>query len=266
MRFYASVGEAIAGSRQLVYDHGVEVDAGHWQGQKTEGHPSLVTKELLNHEFVCPMPQTVPEMVDQINPNLPWADMHFAERVSMMPQNPDPSYTEWPWWRGQESSKQAGDGEQFTHTYSERFWPKYANYEMDIAVGPNARTGIRYRYGDMNDLVGLLIREPYTRQAYMPIFFPEDTGAHHGGRIPCTLGYHFMLRQDRLLLWYHLRSCDYVRHFRDDVYLAIRLARFILDELQLVTSADSPWQSAQMGMFHFCSYSFHYHKGDEHLV
>ena len=30
------------------------------------------------------------------------------------------------------------------------------------------------------DVIDLLEREPFTRQAYLPIWFPEDTGAFHG--------------------------------------------------------------------------------------
>jgi thymidylate synthase len=91
--------------------------------------------------------------------------------------------------------------------------------------------GIRYQYGDLNDVVEQLRRDESTRQAYLPIFFPEDTGAVHGGRVPCTLGYLFVMRYGFLHCTYYIRSCDFFRHFRDDVYLACRLTLWMTDQL-----------------------------------
>ena len=92
--------------------------------------------------------------------------------------------------------------------------------------------GIREPYGDLGDVVSLLKREPHTRQAYLPIFFPEDTGAVHGGRIPCSLGYHFIQRDGFLHVSYQLRSCDIYRHMRDDIYLTSRLLLWVLNEVR----------------------------------
>jgi len=158
----------------------------------------------------------------------------------------------------------------FTHTYQERFWPK--DYERKT-LGYDAnriqkRRGIRYEWGDLSDVVEHLLNEPFTRQAYLPIFFPEDTGAKHGGRIPCTLGYHFMLRGHRMHCWYDIRSCDAVRHFRDDVYLTCRLVYWVLDQLARLEAGRKPhrapyWRDVRPGTLYFCAHSFHYHKGDE---
>ena len=173
--------------------------------------------------------------VADIKPDLPWADDHFAERVSGIPHNPPPSEAWWPHATSNDTFKTAGD--KFSHTYPERFWPIQAgtkNFEK-----PNM--GIRFRYGDLNDLIKLLVKEPLTRQAYLPIFFPEDTGAHHGQRIPCTLGYHFIRRGDYLHVVYYIRSCDFVRHFRNDIYLTVRLLLWVLEQTK--------WQNVSPGTF-----------------
>lgn len=254
---YADFGTMRTAMRLLLMRQGRLVDAGSWQGHSTEGRPSMQTIEVLNPTFRVGMQRPteaaeklIPRWVGELNPNLPWADKHFFERVGGVPRNPDPSYDEWPWWKGQDVAKQAGGG-QFTHTYSERFWP------------PRNRVGVRYRLCDLEDLLNLLIKNPHTRQAYLPIFFPEDTGAIHGGRTPCTLGYHFMVRDNQLHLWYHIRSCDYVRHFRDDVYLALRLALWVL---QVLRRRDSTWLAVSLGMFHFTAFSMHYHVADSKYV
>jgi hypothetical protein len=280
-------------SIHLLNQYGVEVDTGHWQGVPTEGKPDLVTKELMNLTFEVPMPLSADELIGsfdgltQLIPNLPWAENHFQERVSRVPSNPGEEYKNWPWWRGQGVEAMTHEGVDegeglhmkpiFTHTYQERFWPKQAGNWKYIKRDEQGRGthGIRYPYGDLDDVVNLLRREPFTRQATLPIFFPEDTGAVHGGRIPCTLHYHFLRRGDHLNLWYAIRSCDAVRHFHDDLYLAVRLCQWVLRELTErsvyhaddgTSGYDDDWYMVEPGMLHFTAYSFHVHKGDIHLL
>jgi thymidylate synthase len=260
---------------------GQEVDSGRWQGIPTEGKPDLRTKEILDLHFAVNLERAswygeedsdyTDTIARELKPNLPWADEHFAERVGGVPMNPDPSYKRWPWWKGQDAETKRDN--KFTHTYSERFWPRYAG-EGD--EGPyrtfegRDNFGIRYEYGDYNDLLDLLAREPYTRQAYLPIFFPEDTGAVHRGRIPCSLGYHFLLRGGRLSCWYEIRSCDAVRHFRDDLYLAVRLVAHTIETLaQRALREDfehRTWIDVDPGLLYFTAHSFHVHQGDLHRL
>jgi thymidylate synthase len=125
----------------------------------------------------------------------------------------------------------------------ERFWPKHAG-EDGIKQMPNK--GIRYIYGDFQDLINLLKREPSTRQAYLPIWFPEDTGALHNGRVPCTIGYWFVKRHGALHVTYHIRACDFIRHFRDDIYLCACLVQYLLSELSY--EGNSEWNTVSPGM------------------
>lgn len=207
------------------------VDVGSWHSQKTKGNPLLVTMELTWINFNTKIPTSVRQLQQDMQPNLPWAETHFSERVSGEPLNPPPSHVDWPWAHGTHQDKD----EKFSHTYPERFWPKFANVggphwdsKRVVAVPHN---GIRFEYGDLEDVVQLMIAEPYTRQAYLPVFFPEDTGGQTRlkERIPCSMGYHFLTRDDPTTgqpvmdCGYTMRSCDFVRHFRDDVYMAGRL-------------------------------------------
>jgi len=234
---------------------GQVVDPGHWQGVPTEHHPEMVTKEILDGRFSAPIPTTAAALAEATKCNMPWAEDEFQERVGGEPHNPHRSMSHWPWWRGQID-------EQMSHTYSERFWPSV--YYGD--EGTNYfHTGIRYRFGDLQDVLNLLEDHPYTRQATFPIFFPEDTGAVHGGRIPCTLHYHFLMRHNKLHLWYAIRSCDAVRHFRDDVYMAGRLMQWVLEELWS-REKNSLWLDVHPGELRFTAYSFHVHRADEHLL
>lgn len=271
MSRYKTVGDAIDNSITYLKHDGQEVDAGHWQGVPTLGKPDLVTRELLSLSWSAPMPLSYEEAQGLIRPSSPWAELEHRERVGAEPRNPHQSLEHWPWWQGQEG-KTMFEG-MFSHTYSERMWPKTAGGGATGNFAGGQNHGIRYKYGDLGDLLQLLDREPQTRQAYLPIFFPEDTGAEHGGRIPCTLGYHFMLRNQKLHLWYDIRSCDAVRHFRDDVYLAVRLCHWVLEELVAhdfsLASIDpmagtKGWIDVAPGVLTFNAHSFHYHMGDAH--
>jgi len=243
--------EAILSSLQCLYEAGVAVDAGHWQGYETKGRPDLMTRELLNLTFSCQIPATSDSAAALTRCSMPWAEEEFNERVGGTPHNPHQSLPLWPWWNNQIETP-------FTHTYSERFWP------TRVGVARPAG-GLRYAFGDLGDVIELLHKYPHTRQATLPIFFPEDTGAVHGGRIPCTLSYHFLLRGDSLHMWYAIRSCDAVRHFRDDVYMAMRLCQWVVEQLMVRNNdyeAQEFWEGVAPGVLNFTAYSFHAHAGD----
>jgi hypothetical protein len=222
---------------------------GEVHAMDTSASPVHATRELLNVSLVFDVPGADHTDIrggtwaELVRPNLPWAEEHFRERVSGVPYNPAPSHVRWPW--AQHNAKHQDGAQQFSHTYPERFWPKHAHQhkvprgEMHNQTCDGLR-GIRYAYGDLMDVVDLLDRSLYTRQAYLPVWFPEDTGSQEQVRVPCTLGYHFIVRPqagsgqapiDRLHMVYYIRSCDYVRHFRDDIYMAGRLAQWMAEML-----------------------------------
>jgi len=209
-----------------------------WQGQDVTNNPAMATLELERVTLELGMVWG-DEARQVIEPNLPWADDHFAERVSGFPLNPPPSAATWPF--AQRGHTDHTDGaKQFSHTYPERFWPKHAGHSPSLCSKGDTEDpkdnsfcdfdvhfGIRYHWGDLYDIVELLKRDDQTRQAYLPVWFPEDTGTVKGQRVPCTLGYHFMVRHGKMHIIYYMRSCDFIRHFPDDVYLAMRLAEWV---------------------------------------
>lgn len=229
-----------------------QVDVGTWQSQDISDKPMMITHELQDVHLSFQMPSTQTQLVYDVKPSIPWAEDHFQERVSGLPLNPPPSEAWWPY--AQQGNAEHKNGQFFSHTYPERFWPRRAN----ILTKPYMdNRGIRYQYGDLGDLVALLKQEPYTRQAYLPVWFPEDTGNVPNVRVPCTLGYHFMFRNNKLTLNYFIRSCDFVRHFRDDVYMAIRLVEWVIN------SVWGPEATGEMmGKFNMIIPSLHCFAGD----
>lgn len=240
------------------------VDVGEWQSMDISDKPMLVTHELRHVRIGWDlMPTTVEHAQEVIKPNLPWAEDHFLERVGGEPLNPPPSHQWWPF--AQKNNEEHTEGGKFSHTYPERFWPKYAG-ETWRMIDSFSHTGIRYDYGDLQDVVMQLVRNPLTRQAYLPVWFPEDTGAVDGQRVPCTLGYHFLIRNGRLDISYSIRSCDFLRHWADDVYMAVRLAQWMRDQLRIIGyTKEIPSivdRSIEVGEFIMNIGSLHVFEGD----
>lgn len=251
--------------------HSRTVETKRWQS--TDLNPNaLRMKEICHEQIELKVPDTLDELRSIVKPFLPWADNHFEqERISGQPINPGETYKE---WRYPASAAQHTDF-QFSHSYAERYWPTYAGKTPggritteDHPLGePN--TGIRHSYGDLMDLVYLLIDDPFTRQAYLPIFFPEDLkAARKKERIPCTLGYHFIQRDGYLDVVYPMRSCDFVRHFRDDVYLTARLLLWVRRMAEKIAKARHNeeakkfWSEVKPGILRMYISSLHCFESD----
>jgi len=227
------------------------IHTGSWHRIDTSHSPAHATYELTDVTVSLKVPAKLSRLQDELKPDLPWADDHFLERIGGIPLNPPPSHTIWP--HGQFNGRHLTEG-RFSHTYPERYWPRHAGivtcHESYTGSGYDdmepvdqygqtdsgrqvceGRFGIRYQYGDLNDMIRLLKRERLTRQAYLPVWFPEDTGVVENQRVPCTLGYHFLVRNNQLSCRYYMRSCDIYRHFTNDVYLTARLMQYIAGEL-----------------------------------
>lgn len=241
-----------------------------WQGVDTSSRPEMATHELAHHLFKADMPTEELEYYrEQIKPNLPWADNHFEERVCGYPINPGLHWQHWPY--AHSAGKFLTDG-KFNHNYMERYWPRWAGStnlptanvgEWGDALNNNGpyhpHEGIYHEYGDLGHVVAQLVREPLTRQAILPVFFPEDTGARHGGRVPCSLFYQFFMREQRMDITYMLRSCDLKRHFRDDIYMTARLLLWVLQECR---KQSSVWQDITPGKFTMLITSLHVFRND----
>jgi hypothetical protein len=230
-------------TKSRLFDFGYEIQTERWQGKIIKESESHKMIELLNHSFICAISPDITELQSEIKPNLPWADVHFGERVSGIPYNPPPSHEIWPFT--QKNNTEFRKESKFSHTYPERIWPKHHIDSEGNIINMEPINGYRFQYGDFSDVVRLLMREPFTRQAVLPIFFPEDTGCVHGERIPCTLFYHFIRRGDFLHVVYSIRSCDFFRHFRDDIYLCCRKLFWVLELLKKLSPEE--WANVRPG-------------------
>lgn len=234
--------EMIKLAHQRLYNYGQIVETDTWQG-KDDGFKFI---ELLFLGMESPMAQNKEESELLCNPLQPWCNEHFEERISGIPMNPPPSHEI---WRTGTSDYLSNESVKFSHSYPERMWPKTI---LD--------SGVRYAIGDLNDIVTILKKDRYTRQAYLPIWFPEDLGAVlECERVPCTLGWHFIIRKfegmDYLNISYPMRSMDAVRHFANDVYLVNLLGLWVANQL-----------NAKVGMLNINVTSFHCFENDRYAL
>lgn len=244
------------------------VHVGEWQSQQIEQRMF----ELLHVVVDMPIPETAEEAATMTGARVPWAEDHFLERVGGEPLNPSPSEQWWPFRKksadGDTNKEHKSEGTAFSHTYPERMWPKQA--EPGGALhdsGTSVHWGIRFAYGDLQDVVNQLVKSPMTRQAYLPIWFPEDTGAVHGKRVPCTLGYHFIIRNGKLDISYFMRSTDLLRHYQDDVYMAMRLAQWMVEKINIAMEwkyemPTPPGEALEVGKLIFHTANMHIFEQD----
>lgn len=239
-----------------------KIESPIWQGINNQT-PMI---EIFDNYFRVVIPRTLEDLEKECDPDLPWAADHFDERVSRLATNPGNTFKYWPYYR-----EDSYRNEIFTHTYQERFWPngsrknglRISNFKADsILEMDNEIQGIRFPYGDLDDVVNHLHDNPNSRQAYFPIWFPEDTGVVHGGRVPCSLGYLFSYRDGFLHVSYDLRSCDFIRHFKNDLYFACRLAAWVRMELIKKPKKNIDWSKVELGILSLHITSFHIFESD----
>ncbi len=252
-----------------------------WQGVDATKNPAMATRELLDVLIEVDLDgrEDLDHWRRDAGPNLPWADAHMEERVGGSPLNPGAEWRNWPWAA---SADKFRESDLFNHTYMERLWPKYprrgdgGDYSKFPHKGGELRkiprvSGSPMRgisgqsYGDLQDLVELLVKEPHTRQAYFGMWHPDDNGVGDGGRKPCSLGWHFMVRDSKIGVRYFMRSVDLRRHFRDDVYLAVRLLLWVLDRCRERGDREF-WRSVTPGPFAMWMTSLHVFANDHAML
>lgn len=234
-----------------IKNHYVIRKAGIWQA--IELFADMDMRVVRNFNFSCSIPNTIKELQIQIKADQPWSEVHFKERVEGRPLNPGESYKIWPYNKDSFKDLAFMDGKLFSHTYMERYWPKDANEENNPLAD---KVGIRYHYGDLKDVIEQLKDNQLTRQAYLPIFFPEDTGALHKMRVPCSLGYLFEIWDGKLDCSYYIRSCDIFRHFRNDIYLTSRLMQHVAELIPGIEVGKLNMYVANLHLFENDLYAF----------
>lgn len=214
---------------------GITCDINHYQNKKLYGE-DRITKELMGVTFTISKPmEKRKEMLMHMFPDdyqriEKYCIQEFADRVSPGPLNPGNS------WKIRQDMWQkfmVDDGSKFDYTYNERLHDK------------------------LGQLINTLKEDKHSRQAVVQIFHPDDLNKTGGDtRIPCSVDYQFLIRNDRLYMIYHMRSSDAIGHFAIDIWLSAEMMNYIVNLLK------ESYPKLKVGSLVFFAGSFHAYRWD----
>ena len=206
MRVYGDCYELMSEIYRDVWEMGHIVHPRSMQNKIVEGDEGYMTKEVINYAYSLTNLFKVDYLFLADPKARIWAEAEFDERVSKSYRNPGQA---WKLRRDvwTEFLKEWG----FEYTYNER---------MAISL---------------DKVISELKINPDTRQAIISVWDPDKDIDGIGGnyRVPCSVYYQAMVRDNRLHLVYNQRSADVVTHFGNDVYLAWKLMEYIADSIRV---------------------------------
>lgn len=218
---------------------GITVPVKHYQNQELTGE-NQNTKELIGVNFVISKPWLKKrEMLDflfkdEAQKIEDYCSQEILDRVNREGLNPGNSYKiRMDLWQKLMSKK---DGDRFDYTYSERI-----NYIHQL-----------------DNAIAALKDDEHTRRAMIMIFWPGDTTESSGfqTRIPCSVSYQFLIRNNKLMVLYYIRSNDYFKHFAIDIWLTQAMQSYIFEQLK------GTYPNLKIGSLNYYAGSFHAYNED----
>ena len=193
MRIFQNCLEAQKEIERTLFEMGVEVQSFSMQDKVVANDEDYLTKELQGYSYSI----TGFEDVDELNGiNLNWCLMDIEERLSPNLINPGDAWK----LRSKVWSEFLHDN-KFAYTYNERIRTQLHLIIKELHKNPTSRQAIIEIHNNIIDIQNI------------------------GGvkRIPCSMFYQFLLRRDKLDIYYVMRSCDFITHWAYDVWQAINL-------------------------------------------
>jgi len=217
MRIYNEPVEMIKEVERDLFEMGIRYQTATVQDENVADNPDFMTIELMGYSYMLSSwdDQSLDRLMDYNNNNLVWGKAEALERLGLL--------------RGYRYYPNPGHAWMINER-SQKFWEKYI------------RDGfLSYSYGERwQQQIPYVIQElekyPNTRQAIITMYDRHEDMHNWGGRdrVPCSLTYQFLLRDDKLSLIYSERSCDFIKFFSTDVYTSIILLDFIADRIGAV--------------------------------
>lgn len=223
MRIFTNCKESVREVERDIFEMGIEIHGTTMQDKKAKDPKQFWTLELSPCTFQITQAHKDPEeFIKYLFPNnwegiKKWADAEMKERVGGAPLNPGTA-----WKLRKDMWKEYLHNGYFGYTYSERITPQ------------------------LNRIIEELKKRPATRQAIINIHNNLIDINHLGGgaRIPCSIIYHLLIRNNKLDIIYIMRSCDFLQHFAVDCYMAIKLQIYIANKLKIPTGRFTYFSSS----------------------
>lgn len=209
-RVYDNVEFAIDELRRNVSELGTEVKLKTYQNVVVKDDPDFITKELVGESFKLTENVTSEDILNYIdktrgNKWKSFCEVEFQERVGDKHINPGESY------------KYVGD-----------YWTKFFNKTGKHDYNYNERIKPQ-----LDLIIEELKRDLGTRRAVLSIW---DNGQDPGNslremRVPCSLYYQFLIRNNKLHIIYTMRSSDVMQLLDIDIFMVLKLREYIADKL-----------------------------------
>lgn len=234
MRIYTSPEQAIREVERDIWEMGINVSVQTMQDKDVSGDPNYMTKEVRHYGFSIVGWQwnfnDESMVIDYIfgktqfatSKVLSYIEQEHTDRISHEPQNPGNSYMS----RSEVWNEFLHDG-KFAYTYSERIHPQLQRMIQELMDKPGTRQAIVNIHSNINPTRAWSANKMthwVTEGADL-----QNMGGY--GRIPCSMYYQLMRREDKLDLIYTMRSCDFLTHFPIDLMLALRMQDYVANRL-----------------------------------
>lgn len=211
MRIFSGLVEAYNEIQRDLFEVGAWIHGSTYQDKNVEGDPDYDFMELSPYVYSLTGTEDLNYFIEERGLDLKWIKAEFNERIGhdyIEPANPGSAWK----LRREVWEEFLGDDGKFAYTYAERFHP-----------GADRQT-----LGQPLTIIAELNRHPASRQAIVQIFDVHKDLPRIGGetRIPCSMFYQLMIRNEAVDLHYVMRSCDFAVHFPYDQLLAIRFQEF----------------------------------------
>lgn len=203
-RNYSTFPEAQNEIARDLAELGVKVQPETMQDKVVADNEDFLTMELANYEYTVLRPDyTEIEGVHEEWVKTEWEDRLAGEL------NPGRAWKtrKEVWDQFLEGDKGDNGGKlprKFSYSYSERMGGRHIQAVVDE-----------------------LKEHPHSRQLWLPVWWPQDETRRGERRVPCSLGYWLVMRQDKLNMTYMMRSCDFFTHYANDVALANILQHYV---------------------------------------
>lgn len=217
MRIYKTIVEALDETARDIKVRAITTKCKSYQDKKLEGEDQFI-KELIGVDFKIDKPlldrdKAIEYMFkdpEEAKKIIRYCEQEIKDRCSGEPLNPGNSYK----IRSDMWNKFLEGSGKFSYQYAERLWTN----------------------DQFKSVIECLRNDSGTRQAVLSVWNPDkdmiSSKLGGGNRIPCSLNYQFLIRNNHLHCIYSMRSNDFFGHHVIDLYCASGLMEYVVKELQ----------------------------------
>lgn len=202
MRIYSSCIVAADELARELREMGIVYQSDTVQDKYVGDNPEYQTLELMGYSYCLQNYSDLEELLPHMGMDKDWVKAEINDRLNFHLKNKNPGEA---WLLRKDFWEPYLRNGFFSYSYPER-WQAQIPY-----------------------IIQELISRPNTRQAILSFYESTKDMMNWGGndRVPCSLTYQFLIRDNMLHIIYNQRSCDYTLFYASDVYTTIKLMQYV---------------------------------------